>query len=71
MKAEERKFNYSCDITYTNNSVSISFISILLLGLIFFNLSSPTNTFCIPQELGFDYLRDNLTSNREQLVMRW
>ncbi|XP_023644831.1 protein translocase subunit SECA2, chloroplastic isoform X1 [Capsella rubella] len=42
MKAEERKFNYSCDITYTNNS-----------------------------ELGFDYLRDNLTSNREQLVMRW
>ncbi|CDY38816.1 BnaC08g19900D [Brassica napus] len=23
------------------------------------------------QELGFDYLRDNLTSNSEQLVMRW
>ncbi|XP_013604223.1 PREDICTED: protein translocase subunit SECA2, chloroplastic [Brassica oleracea var. oleracea] len=42
MKAEERKFNYGCDITYTNNS-----------------------------ELGFDYLRDNLTSNSEQLVMRW
>ncbi|KAG6577169.1 Protein translocase subunit SECA2, chloroplastic, partial [Cucurbita argyrosperma subsp. sororia] len=42
MKAEERRSNYSCDITYTNNS-----------------------------ELGFDYLRDNLAGNEEQLVMRW
>lgn len=24
-----------------------------------------------PQELGFDYLRDNLAANSEQLVMRW
>jgi hypothetical protein len=23
------------------------------------------------QELGFDYLRDNLSRNKEQLVMRW
>ncbi|KAF5955009.1 hypothetical protein HYC85_007865 [Camellia sinensis] len=42
MKAEERRFNYKCDITYTNNS-----------------------------ELGFDYLRDNLSGSSEQLVMRW
>ncbi|KAJ1382560.1 SecA, preprotein cross-linking domain, partial [Sesbania bispinosa] len=42
MDAEERRFNYRCDITYTNNS-----------------------------ELGFDYLRDNLAGNSEQLVMRW
>ncbi|XP_010537370.1 PREDICTED: protein translocase subunit SECA2, chloroplastic [Tarenaya hassleriana] len=42
MKAKERKTNYRCDITYTNNS-----------------------------ELGFDYLRDNLASNSDQLVMRW
>ncbi|XP_027339248.1 protein translocase subunit SECA2, chloroplastic isoform X2 [Abrus precatorius] len=42
MDAEERRFNYGCDITYTNNS-----------------------------ELGFDYLRDNLAGNSEQLVMRW
>ncbi|CAJ2667697.1 unnamed protein product [Trifolium pratense] len=42
MKSEERRFNYRCDITYTNNS-----------------------------ELGFDYLRDNLAGNSEQLVMRW
>ncbi|KAJ4700751.1 Protein translocase subunit SecA [Melia azedarach] len=42
MTAEERRSNYRCDITYTNNS-----------------------------ELGFDYLRDNLAANSEQLVMRW
>ncbi|KEH35340.1 preprotein translocase subunit SecA [Medicago truncatula] len=42
MNSEERRFNYRCDITYTNNS-----------------------------ELGFDYLRDNLAGNSEQLVMRW
>ncbi|WOL11921.1 protein translocase subunit SECA2, chloroplastic [Canna indica] len=42
MKADERRSNYSCDITYTNNS-----------------------------ELGFDYLRDNLSGNKRQLVMRW
>uniref|UniRef100_A0A0E0R589 Protein translocase subunit SecA n=1 Tax=Oryza rufipogon TaxID=4529 RepID=A0A0E0R589_ORYRU len=42
MKADERRANYRCDITYTNNS-----------------------------ELGFDYLRDNLSRNKEQLVMRW
>ncbi|KAF5725305.1 protein translocase subunit SECA2 chloroplastic [Tripterygium wilfordii] len=42
MTAEERRSNYRCDITYTNNS-----------------------------ELGFDYLRDNLANNGEQLVMRW
>lgn len=42
MTASERRFNYACDITYTNNS-----------------------------ELGFDYLRDNLAGNRDQLVMRW
>ncbi|XP_058089861.1 protein translocase subunit SECA2, chloroplastic isoform X1 [Magnolia sinica] len=42
MTAGERRSNYNCDITYTNNS-----------------------------ELGFDYLRDNLAGNREQLVMRW
>lgn len=42
MTAEERRSNYRCDITYTNNS-----------------------------ELGFDYLRDNLASNGDQLVMRW
>ncbi|KAK4352637.1 hypothetical protein RND71_028155 [Anisodus tanguticus] len=42
MKSKERRSNYSCDITYTNNS-----------------------------ELGFDYLRDNLATNQEQLVMRW
>ncbi|XP_006663270.3 protein translocase subunit SECA2, chloroplastic [Oryza brachyantha] len=42
MKADERRANYMCDITYTNNS-----------------------------ELGFDYLRDNLSRSKEQLVMRW
>lgn len=42
MTAEERRINYQCDITYTNNS-----------------------------ELGFDYLRDNLAGNSDQLVMRW
>ncbi|XP_039053835.1 protein translocase subunit SECA2, chloroplastic-like isoform X2 [Hibiscus syriacus] len=42
MTAEERRSNYRCDITYTNNS-----------------------------ELGFDYLRDNLAGNSDQLVMRW
>nr|GLL47896.1 protein translocase subunit SECA2, chloroplastic [Ipomoea trifida] len=42
MTADERRLNYGCDITYTNNS-----------------------------ELGFDYLRDNLATSREQLVMRW
>ncbi|KAK9162368.1 hypothetical protein Syun_003270 [Stephania yunnanensis] len=42
MTSEERRSNYYCDITYTNNS-----------------------------ELGFDYLRDNLAENSEQLVMRW
>ncbi|XP_065044350.1 protein translocase subunit SECA2, chloroplastic-like [Musa acuminata AAA Group] len=42
MKADERRSNYCCDITYTNNS-----------------------------ELGFDYLRDNLSGNKRQLVMRW
>lgn len=42
MTPEERRSNYRCDITYTNNS-----------------------------ELGFDYLRDNLAANSEQLVMRW
>uniref|UniRef100_A0A0D9XQ08 chloroplast protein-transporting ATPase n=1 Tax=Leersia perrieri TaxID=77586 RepID=A0A0D9XQ08_9ORYZ len=42
MKSDERRANYRCDITYTNNS-----------------------------ELGFDYLRDNLSRNKEQLVMRW
>ncbi|KAK6115598.1 hypothetical protein DH2020_007867 [Rehmannia glutinosa] len=42
MTSEERRLNYGCDITYTNNS-----------------------------ELGFDYLRDNLCSSSEQLVMRW
>ncbi|KAL3504266.1 hypothetical protein ACH5RR_034107 [Cinchona calisaya] len=42
MTAEERRSNYRCDITYTNNS-----------------------------ELGFDYLRDNLASSSDQLVMRW
>ncbi|KAL5204810.1 hypothetical protein ABZP36_009681 [Zizania latifolia] len=42
MRSDERRANYMCDITYTNNS-----------------------------ELGFDYLRDNLSRNKEQLVMRW
>ncbi|KAL6868239.1 hypothetical protein ACP4OV_015084 [Aristida adscensionis] len=42
MKSDERRANYRCDITYTNNS-----------------------------ELGFDYLRDNLSRSKEQLVMRW
>ncbi|XP_020274388.1 protein translocase subunit SECA2, chloroplastic [Asparagus officinalis] len=42
MDAAERRSNYNCDITYTNNS-----------------------------ELGFDYLRDNLSGSRGQLVMRW
>ncbi|KAK1641718.1 hypothetical protein QYE76_059523 [Lolium multiflorum] len=42
MKSDERRANYMCDITYTNNS-----------------------------ELGFDYLRDNLSRKKEQLVMRW
>ncbi|XP_057994709.1 protein translocase subunit SECA2, chloroplastic-like isoform X1 [Hevea brasiliensis] len=42
MTPKERRSNYRCDITYTNNS-----------------------------ELGFDYLRDNLAGNSEQLVMRW
>ncbi|KAI3460557.1 hypothetical protein Pfo_017220 [Paulownia fortunei] len=42
MMPEERRSNYRCDITYTNNS-----------------------------ELGFDYLRDNLSASSEQLVMRW
>ncbi|XP_051151080.1 protein translocase subunit SECA2, chloroplastic isoform X2 [Andrographis paniculata] len=42
MTPEERRSNYGCDITYTNNS-----------------------------ELGFDYLRDNLSGSSEQLVMRW
>ncbi|CAA6660403.1 unnamed protein product [Spirodela intermedia] len=42
MTSEERRSNYNCDITYTNNS-----------------------------ELGFDYLRDNLSGSKEQLVMRW
>ncbi|CAH9128439.1 unnamed protein product [Cuscuta epithymum] len=42
MSAQERRLNYGCDVTYTNNS-----------------------------ELGFDYLRDNLANNREQLVMKW
>ncbi|KAJ8773379.1 hypothetical protein K2173_028556 [Erythroxylum novogranatense] len=42
MAPKERRSNYRCDITYTNNS-----------------------------ELGFDYLRDNLAGNSEQLVMRW
>ncbi|KAG9457145.1 hypothetical protein H6P81_001653 [Aristolochia fimbriata] len=42
MRSDERRSNYNCDITYTNNS-----------------------------ELGFDYLRDNLTGSKEQLVMRW
>ncbi|XP_073013685.1 protein translocase subunit SECA2, chloroplastic isoform X2 [Typha latifolia] len=42
MPADERRANYGCDITYTNNS-----------------------------ELGFDYLRDNLSRNKGQLVMRW
>ncbi|KAF9687171.1 hypothetical protein SADUNF_Sadunf02G0066000 [Salix dunnii] len=42
MTSKERRSNYRCDITYTNNS-----------------------------ELGFDYLRDNLAGNCEQLVMRW
>ncbi|GKU98466.1 hypothetical protein SLEP1_g11471 [Rubroshorea leprosula] len=42
MSSEERRLNYQCDITYTNNS-----------------------------ELGFDYLRDNLAGNSDQLVMRW
>ncbi|XP_011074819.1 protein translocase subunit SECA2, chloroplastic isoform X1 [Sesamum indicum] len=42
MTPEERRSNYQCDITYTNNS-----------------------------ELGFDYLRDNLSTSSEQLVMRW
>ncbi|KAF5194834.1 translocase subunit SecA [Thalictrum thalictroides] len=42
MKSEQKRLNYNCDITYTNNS-----------------------------ELGFDYLRDNLARNSEQLVMRW
>lgn len=42
MASQERRSNYRCDITYTNNS-----------------------------ELGFDYLRDNLAGNSEQLVMRW
>ncbi|KAL0323316.1 UNVERIFIED_CONTAM: protein translocase subunit SECA2, chloroplastic [Sesamum angustifolium] len=42
MTPEERRSNYRCDITYTNNS-----------------------------ELGFDYLRDNLSTSSEQLVMRW
>ncbi|CAO2827953.1 unnamed protein product [Amaranthus hypochondriacus] len=42
MKAEERRRNYRCDITYTNNS-----------------------------ELGFDYLRDNLSGTSGELVMRW
>ncbi|RAL48151.1 hypothetical protein DM860_005575 [Cuscuta australis] len=42
MSSEERRLNYGCDVTYTNNS-----------------------------ELGFDYLRDNLANNHEQLVMRW
>uniref|UniRef100_A0A3Q7INA3 chloroplast protein-transporting ATPase n=1 Tax=Solanum lycopersicum TaxID=4081 RepID=A0A3Q7INA3_SOLLC len=49
MKSKERRSNYSCDITYTNNSVSCS----------------------EGQELGFDYLRDNLATSHEQLVMRW
>ncbi|XP_065846858.1 protein translocase subunit SECA2, chloroplastic isoform X1 [Euphorbia lathyris] len=42
MTSKERRSNYRCDITYTNNS-----------------------------ELGFDYLRDNLTGDSEKLVMRW
>lgn len=42
MKPEERRSNYRCDITYTNNS-----------------------------ELGFDYLRDNLSGSNGELVMRW
>ncbi|KAL7086182.1 hypothetical protein ACP275_14G323700 [Erythranthe tilingii] len=42
MTPEQRRSNYGCDITYTNNS-----------------------------ELGFDYLRDNLSASRDQLVMRW
>lgn len=27
--------------------------------------------FECPQELGFDYLRDNLAASSEELVMRW
>ncbi|KAJ4819063.1 Protein translocase subunit SecA [Rhynchospora pubera] len=42
MPSDERRQNYNCDITYTNNS-----------------------------ELGFDYLRDNLSRSKDELVMRW
>ncbi|KAJ3671636.1 hypothetical protein LUZ60_007715 [Juncus effusus] len=42
MSSSERRENYNCDITYTNNS-----------------------------ELGFDYLRDNLSRSKDELVMRW
>ncbi|KAL8459453.1 hypothetical protein ACS0TY_035959 [Phlomoides rotata] len=42
MTPDERRSNYRCDITYTNNS-----------------------------ELGFDYLRDNISGSSEQRVMRW
>ncbi|KAJ7977745.1 Protein translocase subunit SecA [Quillaja saponaria] len=41
MTSEERRENYSCDITYVTNS-----------------------------ELGFDYLRDNLATSVEELVIR-
>ncbi|XP_078156909.1 preprotein translocase SecA family protein isoform X2 [Carex rostrata] len=42
MPLDEKRQNYNCDITYTNNT-----------------------------ELGFDYLRDNLSHNKDELVMRW
>lgn len=41
MSSEERRANYSCDMTYVTNS-----------------------------ELGFDYLRDNLATTLDELVMR-
>ncbi|KAJ0024640.1 hypothetical protein Pint_08103 [Pistacia integerrima] len=58
MTAKERRSNYQCDITYTNNSLAARIVD-------------PKYCSECPQELGFDYLRDNLAANSEELVMRW
>ncbi|KAL5993121.1 hypothetical protein ACLOJK_014042 [Asimina triloba] len=102
MTSEERRDNYNCDITYTNNSVSCYSIKphpqmppklplysdmeglllLLLTNALYHCLTTCFRFFfpslfdvlamiCDLQELGFDYLRDNLAGNRERLVMRW
>lgn len=60
---------YQVQIVFVNEE--FSFLSWFVIIYFDLDISNLSNVAYVLQELGFDYLRDNLSRNKEQLVMRW